>query len=268
MQRLPVESSDIVSIGYDAGEQLLEIEFNGGRVYRYFDVPQRTYDHFLKANSYGGYFNAHINGYYRYRRIDEDVKPKKYDSIAIVTGNSRKVHYLQLACSAFDITVEQLDLPVDKIQGDDPEKIAVHKAKQAYRAAQRPIVIDDKYWHITALRGFPGAYAHDVIKWLKAEDLLAMLGGKKDRSVHITDTLVYCDGKKVKVFTAARHGVITGTPYRQGKSSSLEQITILESAGETIAQMEEEGKPTFTMKSSAWYAFARWYNMQRKLGLV
>jgi non-canonical purine NTP pyrophosphatase (RdgB/HAM1 family) len=267
MQRLPVESSDVVSIGYDATEKYLEIEFQGGRVYRYFEVPQNTYDHFLEANSYGGYFNAHINGYYRYRRIDEAGKPEKFDSIAIATGNEYKAKYFKNALAEFDIPTEQLDLPVEEIQGEDHEKIAVHKAKQAFKLAGRPVVVDDKFWNITALHGFPGAYMHDVTRWFKAEDFLALMTDKKDRSVSITDTLVYYDGKKTKVFNRVRWGVIVDAP-RGDHGMTITQVVELESSGKTMSEQQGEGIPTFNPKENVWNDFAKWYNMQRKLGLV
>jgi non-canonical purine NTP pyrophosphatase (RdgB/HAM1 family) len=267
MQRLPVESSDVVSIGYDPTEQALEIEFQGNRIYRYFEVPQSTYDHFMKADSFGGYFNAHINTYYRYRRIDEAGKPQKFDSIAIVTRNPRKFSYFKMACGEFDIPVEQLKLPVDEIQGNDPEKIAVHKARQAYKLAGRPVVVDDKFWSILALRGFPGPYMHEMTQWLKPEDFLALMAGKTDRSVSITDTLIYYDGKKTKIFRAMRHGVMTEEP-RGNAGSSMGKITILQNLGKTMSELEDEGVPSFNMKESVWHEFAKWYNMQRKLKLV
>ncbi len=39
MQREPVQSSNIRSVGYDLDEQLLEIEFENGNIYQYFAVP-------------------------------------------------------------------------------------------------------------------------------------------------------------------------------------------------------------------------------------
>ncbi|HEY5667535.1 MAG TPA: KTSC domain-containing protein, partial [Candidatus Saccharimonadales bacterium] len=98
MKRTPVESSDVVSIGYDAKEHVLEIEFHEGRLYRYLEVPQDMYEHFLKADSYGGYFNTYINGHYRYRRVNGDGKLQTYEGVAIATGSARKVQYLKLAC--------------------------------------------------------------------------------------------------------------------------------------------------------------------------
>jgi non-canonical purine NTP pyrophosphatase (RdgB/HAM1 family) len=268
MQRLPVESSDIISIGYDPAEQLLEIEFHEGRIYRYVDVPQKTYDHFLKANSYGGYFNAHINGYYRYRRIDESGKPEKFDAIAFVSGNKRKAVHLQMALDKYGLQMEQLELPVDEIQGTDPEKIALHKAKQAYKLAGRPVVVNDAFWNITALRGFPGAYMKEITTWFKAEDFLALLADKKDRSVSYTSTITYYDGKKSKMFSKVHWGTIVAEPRGKGHFS-IDQIVEMENKGKTIAEFSDDGlKPSVDIDDSVWAEFAKWFNMQRKLKLA
>ncbi len=70
MKRTTVNSSNLASVGYDPNSQVLEIEFNTGRVYQYFDVPQQEYDGLMNANSHGSYFYHNIrNGGYRYTRI-------------------------------------------------------------------------------------------------------------------------------------------------------------------------------------------------------
>lgn len=43
MKRVPVSSINLSSVGYNKSNQVLEIEFNGGRVYQYFDVPKRIH---------------------------------------------------------------------------------------------------------------------------------------------------------------------------------------------------------------------------------
>lgn len=60
MERLPVMSSDINSVGYDADGQLLEIEFHKGGIYQYFNVPQNVYDGLMAADSKGKYFNLNV----------------------------------------------------------------------------------------------------------------------------------------------------------------------------------------------------------------
>ena len=47
-----VESSNFASIGYDLEKEILEIEFNHGGVYQYFDVPQSVYEELMNADSH------------------------------------------------------------------------------------------------------------------------------------------------------------------------------------------------------------------------
>lgn len=65
MNRTPVSSSNLASIGYDAESLVLEVEFNNGRVYQYFDVPQGTYDELMSASSKGSYMNNGIKKQFR-----------------------------------------------------------------------------------------------------------------------------------------------------------------------------------------------------------
>lgn len=62
MQRVPVSSSNIASIGYDEAAKTLEIEFHTGSVYQYLNVPIEIYRGLLKAGSPGGYFRNHVKG--------------------------------------------------------------------------------------------------------------------------------------------------------------------------------------------------------------
>ncbi len=268
MRRLPVESSDLVSIGYDARERLLEIEFKEGRIYQYLDVEPDVYERFTRTDSYGEYFNAHINKHYRYQRVNgaagDDKTPVK---LAVVTGNANKLRDLLEVFEPLGIEIEHLDLPVEEIQSHDTEKVAVHKAKQAYKLAGRPAVIQDTFWNILALRGFPGAYMSYVSDWFKAEDFLALMKEKTDRTVIRTHTVVYYDGKKSKVFSKDFTGVIADEARGQGES--IDQVVV--TAGQTLTNAElreKEGKSPIPPEESAWADFAKWYNLQRRLGKV
>lgn len=68
MQRTLVESSTMVSVGYDPDSETLEIEFVNGHLYQYFDVPPTLFEELLGSDSAGGYLNAAIRGHYRYAR--------------------------------------------------------------------------------------------------------------------------------------------------------------------------------------------------------
>lgn len=68
MKRTPVDSSNISSIGYDEGSNTLEIEFHGGAVYQYFDVPLNIYEGIMEAGSKGRYLVQHVKGHFRFAK--------------------------------------------------------------------------------------------------------------------------------------------------------------------------------------------------------
>lgn len=69
MNRTPVNSSNVLSIGYDNGTATLEVEFSSGSVYEYFDVPQSVYEQLMASASVGSALNDLVKGNFRYARI-------------------------------------------------------------------------------------------------------------------------------------------------------------------------------------------------------
>jgi hypothetical protein len=55
MTRLPVLSSSIRSIGFDASAGVLEVEFQDGEIYQYCDVPREVHDQLIAAKSVGAF---------------------------------------------------------------------------------------------------------------------------------------------------------------------------------------------------------------------
>lgn len=60
MEREPVSSSNILSVGYDAASETLEIEFKTTGIYQYLNVPQFMWERLMVADSIGAFFNAEI----------------------------------------------------------------------------------------------------------------------------------------------------------------------------------------------------------------
>jgi hypothetical protein len=69
MNWIPLDSSNLARIRYDDKTMTLEIEFHGGRVYQYFDVPNQVFEGLKHASSHGTFFNEVIKGSYRYARV-------------------------------------------------------------------------------------------------------------------------------------------------------------------------------------------------------
>lgn len=75
MNRTPVTSSDIISIGYDPALQQMEVEFRrGDKLYLYWDVPQEVYDELMIASSVGKYFASRVKGVYRFTVREKERK--------------------------------------------------------------------------------------------------------------------------------------------------------------------------------------------------
>jgi len=64
MHREFVQSSMIISFGYEANTSTLEIEFNSRAVWQYYDVPENVYYDMRNSDSFGKFFHANIKGQY------------------------------------------------------------------------------------------------------------------------------------------------------------------------------------------------------------
>ncbi|MFB6888023.1 KTSC domain-containing protein [Kitasatospora sp. NPDC056327] len=69
MNRTPVDSSALRSVGYDAVRRVLELEFTRGGVYVYRAVPGRVHRALMAADSHGRYFVREIRDRYDCRRV-------------------------------------------------------------------------------------------------------------------------------------------------------------------------------------------------------
>ena len=69
MYRQRVDSSAVVSVGYDKKRRVLEVEVEGGAVYQYLDVPAREYFALVSADSVGRYYNQSIKPNYEFLRL-------------------------------------------------------------------------------------------------------------------------------------------------------------------------------------------------------
>lgn len=68
MERIHVESSNVISIGYDEDSSTLEVEFYSG-IYRYYDVPSYIYNELIGAGSKGSYLHQNIKSNYSYEKV-------------------------------------------------------------------------------------------------------------------------------------------------------------------------------------------------------
>ncbi|MBG9993437.1 KTSC domain-containing protein [Pseudoalteromonas sp. NZS127_1] len=69
MNMINVDSSNVAAVGYDEESTTLQVEFNNGSAYQYFDVPEHLFNGLRDADSVGGFLAANIKGSYRYSKV-------------------------------------------------------------------------------------------------------------------------------------------------------------------------------------------------------
>jgi len=70
MERIPVSSSNLASVGYDPTSATLEIEFRSSGIYQYYGVPEDVYEGLMGAGSKGTFFDQSIKkAGYSYRKV-------------------------------------------------------------------------------------------------------------------------------------------------------------------------------------------------------
>ena len=71
VERQPVDSCNLKTVGYDTHLKNLEIEFHSGMVFQYQNVPSHIFANLLSAQSTGTFFTDNIKNRYRSKRLDK-----------------------------------------------------------------------------------------------------------------------------------------------------------------------------------------------------
>lgn len=205
-----------------------------------------------------------------------------------VTTNSGKVreaeHYLA------DDSVAQLDFDYTEIQADELGPIAARGAREAYREAGEPVIVDDAGLFIEALDGFPGPYSAYVEETLGIERVWSVARKLDDRRAAFRCTLAYCDGEPFAASpdpidrgdraAAAATGPEDGEPSRPNDETLPVKLfegyvpgrvvaprgdggfgydPIFEHGDATFAEMNTERKNAVSHRGRALEKFAEWY---------
>lgn len=181
-------------------------------------------------------------------------------NIVFATGNHQKFATARDACRAFDIEVIQNDVDTLEIQSEDPEAVAIDKAIKSYQAVNQPIVITDDSWSFDGLNGFPGVYMHSMNHWFAPEDFLRLTNGLRNRTVTMTQYLVYHDGQNIKTFKQQAPGKLLGQIKGKSPFSSHTIIALDSDKGLSIAEAYDRAVDKSSRSTAKiWHDFAEWF---------
>jgi KTSC domain len=69
LERQPVKSRILRSVGYDDSTKILEIEFHTGLVYQYSGVPPKVYADLMHSDEIGKYFSEKVRPKFQTKQV-------------------------------------------------------------------------------------------------------------------------------------------------------------------------------------------------------
>jgi len=179
--------------------------------------------------------------------------------LTYVTSNKDKVRVANRYLAPLGIEVVGESMEFIEIQTDSIDEIARDKAKQAFEALHKPLLVNDAGWSFVALNGFPGAYMKYINQWLSPTDLIALMKNHEDKTVIYREIMYYIDDKKTKAFVEEIRGTFLGEEKGTGVPSWT--LISLRADKKSIAQCWDEGiEPVDGYP--VWKDFSDWYTMQ------
>jgi XTP/dITP diphosphohydrolase len=214
-----------------------------------------------------------------------------------VTTNPGKVREAERYLSAG--SVERLDFDYPEIQAPELGPIAAQGAREAYRHAGEPVLVDDAGLFVEGLDGFPGPYSSYVEETLGIERVHDVAADLDDRRAAFRCVLGYCDsddfaaspdpvdrGDRNAAAAAGPDGEESGSDGGDGGDAETPADAlpvklfegyvpgrivaprgeggfgydpIFEHDGETFAEMDTDRKNAVSHRGRALEKFAEWY---------
>ncbi|WP_348607263.1 non-canonical purine NTP pyrophosphatase [Halobaculum rarum] len=184
--------------------------------------------------------------------------------------------------------VSQLDFDYTEIQAADLAPIAARGAREAYRHADEPVLVDDAGLFVRGFDGFPGPYSAYAEDTLGVEAVRRLVDAElDDRRAEFRCVLAYCDGESFdaspdpvdrdeRVAAAATgaerddeeteplpvklfEGVVRGEIVEARGDGGFGYDPIFEYDGSTLAEMDAAEKNAISHRGRALEKFGEWF---------
>ncbi len=166
--------------------------------------------------------------------------------IYFVTGNPHKFR----EAKALLPQLEQVEFDLPEEQSLDPQLVIRKKLEVAKTKHDGPLIVEDTSLYLDGLNGFPGP----LIKWMAqavSNDGIYQLCQRIHNTGAVAKTVIgYDDGETVQFFEGEIHGEIV-KPYGN-EGFGWDEIFRPNGLSETFAEMGDEFKPEFSMRTHAF----------------
>ena len=182
--------------------------------------------------------------------------------ILCVTSNNTKFNLGQKQLEKYDITLVQTAIEIDEIQGEDVEVIIRDKAKKAYTALNKPVIVTDDSWTIPGLGGFPGPYMKSINHWFTPDDFIRLTKDLADRRIYLNQLVAYQDEIETVIFKSDVPGELS-KEARGTFGPPIMKVAMLDGDnGLTISQIYDKdtgyGPERLGLLSGAWEELGTW----------
>lgn len=199
-------------------------------------------------------------------------------SVAYATGNLGKVKSAKAYLEPLGITVEQVTpSKVEEIQSTDVDRIAAHKAQQAYGELHRPLFVTDTQFGIQQFNGWPFCFNQQTVDNIRSAGYLRLMSpwhDRGDRSASYVDVVAYHDThlSQPVVFKRRFNGRLAleerGTWDKSRMQSELWTIFIPDGHEKTMAEMGADEIAALRANPETgrhWAEFAAWLKLHTGL---
>jgi non-canonical purine NTP pyrophosphatase (RdgB/HAM1 family) len=169
------------------------------------------------------------------------------NKIFLVTGNANKLEEWRRQLPS-DIEIDSVDVDLPEIQSIDPEEIMADKAKRAYEATGKPVVVEDVSAGLDKLGGLPGPFVKFFIKKI-GDDVLFQLAGNESEPAIVSCSIAYYDGQDLFTVRGDIKGTVVASRGENG--FGFDKTFVPEGQSLTYAEMSGEQKDRVSHRSAA-----------------
>jgi XTP/dITP diphosphohydrolase len=125
------------------------------------------------------------------------------------TSNPNKFNEAKELFDKENLELNHYNVDLIELQTNNVEELALFSVRNAYKALQKPVFVEDAGIFIKSLKGFPGVYSKQVCYTIGLDGILKLLEGVEDRSAEFQAVVAYKDKDEEKVFKGVCAGNIT-----------------------------------------------------------
>lgn len=167
-------------------------------------------------------------------------------TIYFVTGNTGKFN----EAKALIPNLERVDFDLPEEQTLDPQLVISKKLEIARQQHAGPLIVEDTSLYLDGLNGFPGPLIKWMLQSVQNKGIYDLCQSINNRSAVAKTVIGYDDGVAVQFFEGEVRGQIVSPEGVEG--FGWDPIFQPDGISETFAEMGDEFKPEFSMRTRAF----------------